>query len=89
MNATVPAVCSIGCTDPWNAAGLGLDVRALAECGVHPLTVVAGVSAQDRTGIGALHAVPAEMVVAQLRSLRAAGIAAYRIGALLDVATVE
>ncbi|MBD5604502.1 MAG: hydroxymethylpyrimidine/phosphomethylpyrimidine kinase, partial [Candidatus Eremiobacteraeota bacterium] len=44
-------VCSIGTTDPWNAAGLGLDVLALAECGARALTVVAGVTAQDRHGI--------------------------------------
>jgi hydroxymethylpyrimidine kinase/phosphomethylpyrimidine kinase len=82
-------VASIGTTDPWNAAGLGLDVLALAECGVHPVTVVAGVTAQDRNGIAARHAVPPDVVVAQLHALRDAEIAAYRIGALLDVATLD
>jgi len=82
-------VASIGTSDPWNAAGLGLDILALAECGTHPVTVVAGVTAQDRNGIAARHAVPADIVAAQLHALRDAEISAYRIGALLDVPTLE
>jgi hydroxymethylpyrimidine/phosphomethylpyrimidine kinase len=83
------AVASIGCTDPWNAAGLGLDIRALAACGIRPFTVVAGVTAQDAQGLTAAAAVTPELLAAQLASLRAAEIGAYRIGALLDRASVE
>ena len=82
-------VCSIGSTDPWNAAGLGLDVLALSECGVYPVTVVAGVTAQDAAGVHAQFPLPAQVVSAQLAALAAADVAAYRIGALLDVWTVE
>ncbi len=84
-----PVVCSIGTTDPWNVAGLGLDLRALPECGVRPVTVVAGVSAQDDRGVHNMHAIPASTVTAQLAALQTAGVAAYRIGALLDAATVR
>jgi hydroxymethylpyrimidine/phosphomethylpyrimidine kinase len=84
-----PVVCSVGTTEPWNAAGLGLDLRALPECGVRPVTVVAGVSAQDDRGVHAWLPMPAALVAAQLSSLSGAGIAAYRVGALLDVAGVE
>jgi hydroxymethylpyrimidine kinase/phosphomethylpyrimidine kinase len=86
--AALPVVCSVGATDPWNAAGLGLDLLALAACGAYGVTVVAGVTAQDRAGIAARQALPADLVAAQFRSLREAGIAAYRVGALLDAATV-
>jgi len=77
-----PIVCTIGTTDPWNAAGLGLDVRALAECGARAISVVAGVSAQDARGLHSVHAVPLEAIEAQFEALSAAPIAAYRIGAL-------
>jgi hydroxymethylpyrimidine kinase/phosphomethylpyrimidine kinase len=87
MNA--PVVCSIGTSEPWNAAGLGLDIRALAECGAYAVTVTAGVTAQDRTGVHAALAVPAALVEAELAALAEASIAAYRVGVLLDVATVE
>jgi len=81
-------VCSIGTTDAWNAAGLGLDLLALWECGVRPLSVVAGVSAQDEAGIRALFPLPPEAIAAQFAALAKAPIAAYRIGALLDAPSV-
>jgi len=84
-----PVVCSIGCSDPWNAAGLGLDITALRARAVRPVTVVAGVTAQDRRGVHLAAAVSPELIAAQLEALRDAGIAAYRIGALLDEASVE
>ncbi len=86
MNA---AVVSIGCSDPWNAAGIGLDIRALWACGARPLTVVAGVTAQDAGGVHAAQAISPELVTAQLDALADAEVGAYRIGALLDVATVR
>jgi len=83
-----PLVCTIGTTEPWNAAGLGLDVRALTECGARALTVVAGVSAQDANGVRALHEIPADVIEAQFAALAAAPIAAYRVGALLGVRSI-
>lgn len=84
----VPDVLAIGATDPWNAAGLGLDVRAIAACGGRALTVVAGVTAQDAGGLRAARAVAADLIAAQFASLARAEIAAVRIGALLDPASV-
>ncbi len=77
-----PIVCTIGTTDPWNAAGVGLDIRALEENGARAVVVVAGVSAQDARGIAALHALPPETIAAQFAALRDAPIGAYRVGAL-------
>jgi hydroxymethylpyrimidine/phosphomethylpyrimidine kinase len=77
-----PIVCTIGTTDPWNAAGLGLDVRALAECGARAVSVVAGISAQDARGLHYVAAIATEAIEAQFEALSAAPIAAYRIGAL-------
>jgi hydroxymethylpyrimidine/phosphomethylpyrimidine kinase len=82
-------VASIGCSDPWNAAGVGLDIRALAACGVRPVTVVAGVTAQDARGVHAVQAVTPEVLAAQFAALAGAGVSVYRIGALLDAATVR
>jgi hydroxymethylpyrimidine kinase/phosphomethylpyrimidine kinase len=83
------AVLSIGCTEPWNAAGLGLDIRALSACGVRPLSVVAGVTAQDARGVHAASPVPTSVLTAQLASLADARLGAIRIGALLDGASVR
>jgi hydroxymethylpyrimidine/phosphomethylpyrimidine kinase len=83
-----PVVCSIGTTDPWNAAGLGLDLWALRECGVRAVSVVAAVSAQDADGVHAVAAIAPELILAQFAALAAAPIAAYRVGALVDAAGV-
>jgi len=82
-------VASIGCSDPWNAAGVGLDLWALLECGTRPVTVIAGVTAQDANGVHAAQAVAPDVLLAQLTALEGAHVAAYRIGALLDIATVR
>ena len=83
-----PVVCSIGCTDPWNAAGVGLDILALADCGTRAVTIVAGITAQDRGGVRAARATAASLLSAQFDALTEADIAAYRVGALLDEGSV-
>ncbi|MBD5657470.1 MAG: bifunctional hydroxymethylpyrimidine kinase/phosphomethylpyrimidine kinase, partial [Candidatus Eremiobacteraeota bacterium] len=70
------------------AAGVGLDIRALAACGVRPVTVVAGVTAQDGRGLQASAPVEPSLIAAQLDALGEADVAAYRVGALLDAASV-
>ena len=89
MSDSPKAVCSVGTTDPWNAAGLGLDVRVLEAFGVRPVMVVAGVSAQGPHGIALLHALDPAAIAAQFTQLDEAHVAAYRIGALLDAASVR
>jgi len=75
-------VLSIGTTHPWNIAGVGLDQRIGAELGARVLTVICAVSAQDAQGVHALHAVPPEVVRAQLAAIPWEAVAAVRIGAL-------
>ncbi len=84
----MPSILSIGTTHPWNIAGTGVDVRVGAEFGVHVMTAVAAVSAQDARGVHALHAVPPETFEAQLTSVPWETIGAVRVGALPDARTV-
>jgi hydroxymethylpyrimidine kinase/phosphomethylpyrimidine kinase len=85
----MPVVCSIGTTDPWNAAGLGLDIRLLSELGVRAVTIVAAVSAQDDRGIRALAPIDSATIEAQWRSLANIQIDAIRVGALAGAPAVE
>jgi hydroxymethylpyrimidine/phosphomethylpyrimidine kinase len=82
------AVASIGTTHPWNIAGVGLDARVFAEYGLDHAMVVVAVTAQDETGVHAVHAVPPDVVRAQLESLPP-DIAAFRVGALVSSETVR
>ncbi len=84
---SVPVVASIGTTHPWNVAGLGLDARVCAEYGVRNAGVVVAVSAQDERGVHALHAIPSDVVRAQLAALPHSD--AYRVGALAGAENVR
>ncbi len=84
---SIPVVVSIGTTHPWNVAGLGLDGRVCGEYGVRNAGVVVAVSAQDESGVHALHAIPSDVVRAQLAALPHAD--AYRVGALAGAENVR
>ena len=85
----IPIVLSIGTTHPWNVAGTGRDLIVGTDRGVRVFTAVAAVSAQNRQGVVALHAVPAETLRAQLAALPWDAAGAIRIGALATLANVR
>lgn len=79
---TGPAVLSIGTTHPQNVAGVGRDVIVGTGLGVRVFTAIAAVSAQDDSGVHALHVLPPENLAAQLASIARSELRAVRIGAL-------
>jgi len=82
-------VLSIGTTHPWNVAGVGRDLVVGTDLGARVFTAVAAVSAQDRSGVTALHAVPDETLAAQLATLPWEAAGAVRVGALPTRAAVR
>src|SRR5581483_174675 len=85
----MPIVCSIGTTHPWNVAGLGRDIVVGASLDVRVFTAVAAVTAQDRRGVVALHAVPEDVLEAELGVLPWDSASAARVGALPTAAAVR
>lgn len=61
-----PVVVTIAGTDSGGAAGVAADLTTFAALGVHGACVVTAVTAQDTTGVHAVHPVPYDVVVAQL-----------------------
>jgi hydroxymethylpyrimidine/phosphomethylpyrimidine kinase len=90
--SSVPAirrVLSIAGSDSGGGAGIQADLKAFARCGVHGMTAVTAVTAQNTLGVDAVHPVPPEIIVAQIRSVAAdIGIDAIKIGMLGDSDTV-
>jgi len=82
-------VLSIGTTHPWNIAGVGLDAQIVAEFGLRSVTVVAGLTAQDESGVRERFAVPAKVVRAQLESIPRDHLSAIRVGAVFDEENVR
>lgn len=63
---TPPVVLSIAATDSGGGAGLAADLATFAALGVHGTCVVTAVTAQDTTGVHAIHPVPLDIVEQQL-----------------------
>jgi len=87
---TPPVVLSIAGTDSGGAAGLAADLATFAALGVHGACVVTAVTAQDTTGVRAIHAIPLEVVAAQLEAvLDDLPVAVVKTGMLADPAVVR
>ena len=61
-----PVVVTVAGTDSGGAAGIAADLTTFAALGVHGACVVTAVTAQDTTGVRAVHPVPLDIVAAQL-----------------------
>jgi len=86
----VPAVLSIAGSDSGGGAGIQADLKAFARCGVHGMTAITALTAQNTVGVEAVETIPPEMVIAQVRAVAEdIGVDAVKIGMLGNAATVE
>ena len=65
----VPAVLSIAGSDSGGGAGIQADLKAFARCGVHGMTAITALTAQNTVGVEAVEQVPPEMIIAQVRAV--------------------
>jgi hydroxymethylpyrimidine/phosphomethylpyrimidine kinase len=66
-----PTALSIAGTDSGGGAGTAADLKAFARCGVHGTLAITAITAQNTTGVSAIHAVPPELILAQVRAVLA------------------
>jgi len=82
-----PTALTIAGSDSGGGAGIQADLKAFARCGVHGTSAITAITAQSTVGVSAIHAVPAEMILAQVRSVIAdIRIDAVKVGMLGTVA---
>lgn len=87
----ISACClTIAGSDSGGNAGVQADLRAFHAYGLHGCTVFAALTAQNPFGVSAIHRVPAEFVVAQLKAvLGVYNIRALKTGMLAEPDVIE
>jgi hydroxymethylpyrimidine/phosphomethylpyrimidine kinase len=83
MNETPPRVLAIAGSDSGGGAGIQADLKTMLALGVHGMTVISAVTAQNSVGVQGYWELPAEAVRAQLDSvLDDIGVQAIKTGML-------
>jgi hydroxymethylpyrimidine/phosphomethylpyrimidine kinase len=86
----IPRVLSIAGSDSGGGAGIQADLKAFAACGTHGMTAITAITAQNTLGVSAVHAIPPEVIVEQVRQVASdIGVDAVKIGMLGNVETID
>jgi hydroxymethylpyrimidine/phosphomethylpyrimidine kinase len=90
MMERVPAVLSIAGSDSGGGAGIQADLKAFARVGVHGMTAITAITAQNTVGVEAVQAISPRVIVAQVGAVAEdIGVDAVKIGMLGSTETVE
>ena len=86
----VPRVLTIAGSDSGGGAGIQADLKAFAAAGCHGMSAIVALTAQNTTGVAAVHEVPPEFVTAQLEVVfDDLGVDAAKTGMLFSSATID
>jgi hydroxymethylpyrimidine/phosphomethylpyrimidine kinase len=77
-------------SDSGGGAGIQADIKSVTMLGGHAMTAITAITAQNTLGVQAVHAVPADMVLAQIDSVVSdIGVDAVKIGMIGSAETAE
>jgi len=85
-----PVALTIAGSDSSGGAGIQADLKTFAALGVYGASVITAVTAQNTQAVSAIHAVPPEIVAAQIDAVFTdLAIAAVKIGMLPNAVCIE
>jgi hydroxymethylpyrimidine/phosphomethylpyrimidine kinase len=85
-----PRVLSIAGSDSGGGAGIQADLKAFAAAGVHGMTAITAITAQNTVGVIDIHPIPGPTIIAQVKAIADdIGVDAVKIGMLGDQPTIE
>ncbi|RZS57096.1 bifunctional hydroxymethylpyrimidine kinase/phosphomethylpyrimidine kinase [Sphaerotilus mobilis] len=83
-------VLSIAGSDSGGGAGIQADLKTIAALGGYGMTAITAITAQNTRGVRAIHALPPEILAAQIDAVvEDIGVDAVKIGMLHDPAVVR
>ncbi len=89
MISAPPRILVIAGSDSGGGAGIQADIKTVTCLGGYAMTAVTAVTVQNTLGVSDIHAIPAAIVAAQMRSvIDDIGIDAVKIGMIGSAATV-
>jgi hydroxymethylpyrimidine/phosphomethylpyrimidine kinase len=81
MTSKTPRILIIAGSDSGGGAGIQADIKTVTMLGGHAMTAITAVTAQNTQGVVAVHAIPTEMVLAQIDAVvEDIGVDAIKIG---------
>jgi hydroxymethylpyrimidine/phosphomethylpyrimidine kinase len=84
-----PTALSIAGSDSGGGAGIQADLKAFARCGVHGMTAITAVTAQNTIAVTGVYPLPPDAIVEQVRAVTEdIGVDAVKTGMLGDSATI-
>ena len=85
-----PRILIIAGSDSSGGAGIQADIKTVTMLGGFAMTAITAITAQNTLGVQAVHAVPTDIVLAQIESVVSdIGVDAIKIGMLGSAATAE